>query len=238
MIDLPLEALVAIIGLGSTLLGAVVGGVAAYRGALDGAKVQIAGQAAITRQAAEEERQERRAALGRSAALDLLDALYVLRSSVPFMHDAGLRHPNVAERPTARGASYDWQENQDRTRIALDAMRKADVVSAPLVDPAVRRRWSSMRRLAVLFTGGGLVDKYQEEMQSDPAGQYGALAMERGRLDLVNYTVYVHRSIVAMLDGEDLPPEAEPPELGRADYASVWQPPAPAQSRSPGSDPA
>jgi hypothetical protein len=226
-VDLPPEAWYAILAVCGTLLGAAIGGAAAYWAAVHGAERQNAGNAALALQAAEDERMERRAALARSAAVDLLEALYVLRSSVAYLHDVGLRIPNVAERPVARGGSYDWQENRDRTKVALDAVRRADVVSAPLVDPEVRRRWSTMRRLAVLFAGGGIVDEDLEEIRSDPAGQYNSLAMEQARLDLINYTTYVHKSIMAMLDGEDLPPHADPPELGRGDYTSAWQPPAP-----------
>jgi len=46
----------------------------------------------------------------------------------------------------------------------------------------------------------------------------------RARDDLDHYLAYVQRSIVAVVDGVDLPPDADRPYLRRVDMA-VWRAP-------------
>ena len=74
--------LIALVGVGAALLGAAVGGIFAYRGAIGAAEMTLRQQTKLAREAAYQERTARHETLAQQAALRLLETLAMFAGSI------------------------------------------------------------------------------------------------------------------------------------------------------------
>jgi hypothetical protein len=208
--DWSFELTLVLIAVAGTLLGALLGGYFAYKGALDAAKLSLAHQAALTRQAAEDERNERRATLAQAAAGQMLDALYLLEAAVPHLRRAGRGTLLVRGNPD----SFRYDEKRLDAEAALEAVRRAEVTAAPLAVPTLWSRWTRLRMLATEYARTAM---HRDDQPPTDEAPWSKATAERAKLDLAAYCQYVHNTLVAFLDGRLLPADSDPPGLSRED---------------------
>jgi hypothetical protein len=157
----------------------------------------------LARQAAEDDRQAARAAITAGAAVDLLEALHVVDHA---LYNFGRSDDNA---------------NREQAEAALDVLSEVDATSAALLPERVRRRWHHLRMLV------GQLDAAHPAPDSVTPVNSAAWTTNkigRARDDVQAYAGYVRRTLVAVVDGAEIPPDAPMPVLHRTDWA-VWVPP-------------
>ncbi len=183
---------------GAALIGGVFGGlagggVAAYV-AISQTRETLAHDAEQARLAAKEERASQRAAVDRSAALRLLQVLAEFVRHLPQLHLASVPMMGMGEQVPLDA------------RHAIDVLideQQATVISMPL---PVRQRWEHLCRLAIELGGLGAFDV--RDAWPKPR-------VDRARGDVTNYVRFVRATLVAVIDGKELPRDHLPPVLDR-----------------------
>lgn len=126
------SVLIAALGVAGALLGALIGGYFAYRGALDAAKLGLLAAVDLAREAADRERVERTASVRRDAAMVLLDALNAVM--------VYLTQPDTAM----------WRDTSWRAELTA-VFQRVNSPYAYVAGPGVIERWTnlegSVRRL-------------------------------------------------------------------------------------------
>lgn len=203
----------------SGLIGALVGSVIGAGAVVWQTRQLLQHETQQARQAATDERRAARATLTQQAARDLLDALAELVTCVKWLRNC---------RWLERG------QLGDRAWGALEGVKQVEISAAPFTPLPVRERWATLHRLASELTkgleaeeamelAGGVVNKSMQDAIDEGAWPPGART--RAEQDVESYAQYVRRSLVAVVDEEDLPVEASfPPVLKRREL-SVWQAP-------------
>jgi hypothetical protein len=154
----------------------------------------------LARQAAEDDRQAARAAITARAAVDLLEALHVV--------DRGLYN---------FGRSDD-NADREQAEAALDLLSEADATSATSLPERVQRRWRHLRILVGQLDAAHPVP--DSVTPTDPA-EWTTNKISRARDDIQAYIGYVQRTLAAVVDGAEIPPDAPMPVLHRTDWV-VW----------------
>jgi hypothetical protein len=192
-------------GLIGALIGAVIGGAATFAASWWQTRRVLDHERGLARSAAEEERRAARAAVTRTAARDLLEALFLFDAALPKLH-----HASIARRPDAAEIDNSGHLGAD---AALEALRHGELVGAPLAGGALAERWGHLRALAI---------EYAVEVGTLPEA-WPLEVISRAEVDLRAYAEYVRLTLQALIDGREPPADSPPPVLGRRDGAA-WNP--------------
>lgn len=146
------------------------------------------------RAAAEEERQAARHSISRQAVVELLGVLAEVERAIP-----GIPHWPVVD--TAR---------------ELQLLRGAQVAQVALLPDAIQKRWA---HLGILVGDLNVAEPVGPDNAS--RADWTEQKVDRACEDVAAYLAYMRRSLVALINEQDLPPDAAPPHLRRVDMA-VW----------------
>lgn len=189
----------------AALLGAVIGGMATFAASSWQTRQVLTHEREQAREAALEERRAARESMTRSMSYQLLTVLADVDHVVPRLA-GGPSHLRGE-----REARERWEHER---RTALDGLSRMQASIAPLMPKPAQDCWHNLRMLVV-------------ELALAPA-DWGDSTIARARQDVEDYLGYVRATIVAIIDGTDLPPVLDPPVLARKDeeasQASVGSP--------------
>jgi hypothetical protein len=114
-------------------------------------------------------------------------------------------------------AKIDTIKPSQRYRETLDLVASIKASHAPLLPEAIQKRWDRLNTLVVYLSSATPTKKPDRSDWTEPK-------INRARDDVGAYLRYVRRSLLALINEQDLPPDASMPVLQRVDMA-VW--PAP-----------
>lgn len=191
----------------AALLGAVIGGALAFLAIRWQTQRVIDHETKRARDAAEDARNAARHAVSRMAVLELLRVLVDVERVIP---DLG----GVTAHPATTSSELD--DRGSEAVQALDLLASANATQAPLLPDSIQRRCAHLHVLASDLHAA-------RPVATDDAGRddWTTTKVERARADVATYLAYVRRSLVALINEQDLPPEAAVPSLRRVDM-SVW----------------
>ena len=182
----------------AALLGAVIGGTATFAASWWQTGRVLAHETAQAREAAMEERKATRESMSRSVGYELLTVLADVDHVVPRLA-SGPSHVRVE-----REARERWEHER---RTALDGLSRMQASIAALMPKPVQDRWYQLRMLVV-------------ELALAPV-DWGSSTIDRARRDVEAYLGHVRATIIAVIDGAELPPDRDPPVLAREEDESV-----------------
>jgi hypothetical protein len=192
----------------SSLLGALVGGGGTYAATRSQTTRVLEAQRQDARLEREEERAAERRARSETVVWGLLEALALLEDAIPVLWS--LRFP--------RFGRSEYDELADRAGVALDELRRCQVVMIPWLDePRLGRLWDQLRRLCQEL------QTVESRQQFQGAGSGQDPLIGRAGDDVTGYLRYVRACLEAWIGHESLPPWLLPPNLRRApDQGASW----------------
>lgn len=156
-------------------------------------------EADLRRESLREERLAARDAVGREAAIRLLEELYLVAD--------GLEHVGWIIAPPA---------HRERAEETLAALRRGETTLALLVpEPEIRRRWADLHRLVFYWAS---------RATGEASGLLEGTKRGRALSDIESFLAYVRRTLTAYISGDPMPPPADAPVLIRAGM-EVWRAP-------------